>query len=98
MTITNYIIQYGFSLSLLANAALFIPQIMTLLKKKSADGVSLITFLGFNIIQLFTVLHGIIEKDYLLAAGYFLSVLTCGGVSFLIFYYTYVKPKMKPGI
>ena len=91
MSITNYIVQYGFSISLLANAALFIPQIITLLKKKSAVGVSLITFLGFNIIQLFTMLHGIIEKDYLLAAGYFLSILTCGCVSFLIVYYKYIK-------
>ncbi len=91
MSITEYVVQYGFSISLLANAALFIPQIITLIKKKSALGVSLVTFVGFNIIQLFTLLHGLLEKDYLLAGGYFLSLITCGWVSCLIVYYKYVK-------
>ena len=41
MSITEYVVQYGFSISLLANAVLFIPQIITLIKKKSDLGVSL---------------------------------------------------------
>ncbi|HAU0134657.1 TPA: hypothetical protein JBF03_10805, partial [Legionella pneumophila] len=53
---TEWIIQLGFSLSLLVNALLFIPQIITLIKTKSSQGLSLITFAGFNIIQLFTLL------------------------------------------
>jgi MtN3 and saliva related transmembrane protein len=81
------IIQLGFSLSLIINALLFIPQIIALLKSKSAAGTSLITFAGFNAIQIFTILHGILVKDYLLAAGYLLSFLTCGSVTFLIIYY-----------
>lgn len=93
MSITEYIIQYGFSISLLVNAALFLPQIIALIKSKSAQGVSLITFAGFNVIQLFTALHGLLIKDYLLAAGYFLSIMTCGSVSFLIIYYKYVKQR-----
>jgi MtN3 and saliva related transmembrane protein len=92
MSTTEYMIQYGFSISLLVNAALFIPQFITLIKKKSAAGVSLITFAGFNIIQIFTMLHGLLEHDYLLAGGYFLSIITCGSVSFLIVYYKYIKP------
>lgn len=92
MSITEYVVQYGFLISLLANAALFIPQIITLIKKKSALDVSLVTFVGFNIIQLFTLLHGLLERDYLLVGGYFLSILTCGCVSCLIFYYKYLKP------
>ncbi|BCA94853.1 hypothetical protein TUM19329_12140 [Legionella antarctica] len=91
MSLTEYVVQYGFSISLLANAALFIPQIITLIKNKSALGVSLVTFVGFNIIQLFTMLHGLLEKDYLLAGGYFLSIITCGWVSCLIIYYKYFK-------
>ncbi len=91
MSLTEYVVQYGFSISLLANAALFIPQIVTLLKKQSALGVSLITFVGFNIIQLFTMLHGLLEKDYLLAGGYLLSLITCGCVSCLIVYYKHIK-------
>ncbi len=91
MSLTETLIQYGFSISLLANAALFIPQITTLIKSKSAKDISLITFLGFNIIQFFTFLHGILVKDYLLAGGYLLSIITCGIVTALICYYRYIK-------
>lgn len=86
---TEWIIQLGFSLSLLVNALLFIPQIITLIKTKSSQGLSLVTFAGFNIIQLFILLHGIVVGDYLLAAGYFLSIISCGSVSVLIIYYRY---------
>ena len=85
------LIQFGFSISLLVNAALFLPQIFTIIKNKSAKGVSLITFLGFNLIQLFTLLHGLLTKDYILAAGYLLSIITCGTVSFLVIYYNHIK-------
>lgn len=87
----DWIVEFGFTISLLANALLFIPQIMAIIKKKSAEGVSLITFAGFNIIQLFTLFHGLLAHDYLLAGGYFLSILTCGTVSVLIVYYRYIK-------
>lgn len=86
----NYIVELGFSISLLANALLFIPQVHIIYKTKSVNDVSLVTFLGFNIIQLFTMLHGFITHDYILAAGYFLSILTCGSVSGLILYYRYM--------
>lgn len=95
MSIIETIIQYGFSISLLVNAALFIPQIISLLKSKSAKGISLITFAGFNIIQLFTMLHGLYLGDYLLAGGYLLSIITCGTVSVLICYYRYIKIERK---
>jgi MtN3 and saliva related transmembrane protein len=95
MAIAESIIEYGFSISLLINAALFIPQIITLYKSKTAKGLSLITFAGFNVIQIFTMLHGMYVNDYLLAWGYLLSIITCGTVSALIFYYRYIKtPKI----
>lgn len=93
MSIIEQLIQFGFSISLLMNATLFIPQILTIIKNKSAKGVSLITFLGFNLIQLFTMFHGLLTKDYLLAGGYLLSILTCGTVSALIIYYNYLGTK-----
>jgi MtN3 and saliva related transmembrane protein len=37
------------------------------------------------------MLHGLLIGDYLLAAGFFLSILTCGTVSFLILYFRYLK-------
>lgn len=91
MSFTENFVQFGFSLSLLANAALFIPQIITLLKNKTAKNVSLITFAGFNVIQLFIFFHGLVERDYLLASGYLLSILSCGTVTILIIYYSYIK-------
>ena len=84
---TYWLVEFGFSISLLANALLFIPQILALIKQKSADSLSLLTFTGFNIIQLFTMLHGLLTHDFLLAGGYLLSIVTCGTVSFLIIYY-----------
>ncbi len=51
-------IKLGFSISLLVNALLFIPQIIRIIKNNSVEGVSLITLAGFNIIQIFTMLHG----------------------------------------
>ncbi len=93
MILTQLIVEAGFSLSLLANTLLFIPQILAIYKNKTANDVSLITFLGFNIIQLFIFFHGLIIGDYLLAFGYFLSIISCGTVTMLIIYYNYLLPK-----
>ncbi len=89
--IWNYIVEIGFSISLFINAILFIPQIRIIFQTKSAKDVSLVTFVGFNIIQLFTVLHGLIVHDYILVFGYVLSIITCGAVSALVVYYRYIK-------
>lgn len=94
MSLTENIVQYGFSISLIINAALFIPQIISLIRTKSSKGISLITFAGFNVIQLFTLLHGIYVDDYLLAGGYLLSIITCGTVSLLIIYYRYIRKEI----
>lgn len=93
MPIIAGVIEAGFSASLLLNAFLFIPQIITIFRQKSAAGVSLVTFLGFNLIQLFTIFHGLLIGDYLLAAGYFLSILTCGLVTYLVIFYNYLRPR-----
>lgn len=83
----NNIIETIFSIALFANAMLFIPQIIQLLKTKSSKGLSLTTFAGFNLIQLAAILHGYIKTDYLLIFGYILSLLTCGAITILIVYY-----------
>ncbi len=85
----NYVVEFGFSISLLVNAILFIPQAYIIYKTKSVKDVSLVTFIGFNVIQLFTMLHGILTHDYILVIGYLLSIVTCGTVSFLIIRYKY---------
>lgn len=81
------IVNIIFSLGLFFNAALFIPQALRILRTKSAAGISLFTFIGFNIMQFFTVLHGYFEKDYLLMTGFLLSFITCGVVTCLALKY-----------
>lgn len=81
------VIEIIFGLGLFINAALFIPQIIKLYKTKNAQGLSLLTFAGFNLIQLFTVLHGYLHRDYLLMLGYVLSLIACGTVTAMIIYY-----------
>lgn len=76
-----------FSLGLFINAALFVPQVVKLLRQKHANDVSLITFGGFSILQIFTAWHGYLLNDYLLMGGILLSLLTCGTVTLLIVYY-----------
>lgn len=80
-------IETVFSVGLFINAILFIPQIIRLYRTKNSTGLSLLTFAGFNFIQLFTLLHGYLRKDYLLMTGYFFSLITCGAVTCLILIY-----------
>ncbi len=85
------IIELVFSLGLFVNAALFIPQGIRILIKKDAKEISFITFFGFLLIQLSTVLHGYIKKDHLLAFGTLASMITCGWVVLLVLYYRLKK-------
>jgi MtN3 and saliva related transmembrane protein len=83
----QYLIEMFFSLGLFINAALFVPQAIQLYRTKDSKAFSLVTFGGFNLIQIFTMLHGLLLHDYVLAIGFFLSVLTCGTVTVMIFLY-----------
>jgi|LakMenEpi03Aug12_release.lakeMendotaPanAssembly.Ray.scaffolds.fasta_scaffold2897550_1 uncharacterized protein with PQ loop repeat len=85
--ILEKVIEYSFVASLFVNAALFIPQIMRIIASKDSKEVSFITFFGFWLIQLATALHGFLRKDYLLAFGTLASMVTCGGVIWLIVFY-----------
>jgi MtN3 and saliva related transmembrane protein len=85
-----------FSFSLFANAMLFIPQIISILKNKSQKGISIFTFSGFLIIQASIVLNGLIKNDYILAFGTALSLITCGTVVILILYYRKKENLSKP--
>ena len=76
-----------FSLSMFANGTLFIPQAVRIIKQKSANDLSLVLFLGFNVIQLATVIHGYFQQDKALMIGMGYSFLTCATVSMLIIYY-----------
>lgn len=92
MNIRNAI-EFIFSCGLFVNAVLFIPQILRILKEKETKDLSLITFAGFWVFQLATVLHGFINDDYILAFGYILSLITCGAVVCLIILYRFPLKK-----
>lgn len=80
-----------FILGIFLNASLFIPQIILLYRTKKADNISLPMFLGFNMIQLSTIIHGYMVTDYILMWGYVLSLVSCGIVTLLILHYRYIK-------
>lgn len=80
-------VEIFFSLGLFINAILFIPQLLKLYRTKDSQGLSLTTFGGFSLIQIFTVLHGYLHQDHLLIWGSVLSLMPCGGIAALIIYY-----------
>lgn len=87
------IIETVFSACLFINALLFIPQAIKLYRTKETKGLSLLTFSGFNFIQLFTVLHAYINNDNVLFIGMLLSLITCGSVTGLLVFYQCINNK-----
>ena len=81
------IVAWVFGVGLLGNAALFVPQVLAVWRKKSDDGISLITFGGFNVLQAIGIVHGYYQQDWSLIIGMSASLLTCGAVTFLTLYY-----------
>lgn len=81
------VIEFAFGLCLLFNAFVFIPQAVKVYRSKNVEGLSLMTFFGFNVVQIFTLLHGYINKDYVLMYGNLLALLFCGVVTFFVFKY-----------
>ncbi len=76
-----------FSLGLFLNAALFVPQALRIYRTKNAEGVSLTMFMGFHIMQIFTVWHGYLVSDYALMIGFLLAFITCSMVTCLTIKY-----------
>jgi MtN3 and saliva related transmembrane protein len=80
-----WFVEFMFGMSMFLNAVLFIPQAMKIYKTKNAKDLSPITFVGFNIIQVFTIMHGYIRNDYPLMFGFLLSLVISSTVTVLIF-------------
>ena len=76
-----------FGLGLLGNAALFIPQAIAVWRKKSDEGISLVTFGGFSVLQAIGIVHGLYQRDPSLTLGMAASLLTCGTVTLLTVIY-----------
>lgn len=83
------IVTFLFGLGMVFNASLFIPQAIRIWQTKSAKGVSIITFVGFNLIQFNGVLYGYYQNDLILAYGNLISFISCGVVTCLAIFYRY---------
>jgi MtN3 and saliva related transmembrane protein len=81
------IVAVIFGLGLGCNALLFVPQILAVWRKKTDEGISLVTFGGFSILQVVGIVHGLYQHDLSLILGMAASLLTCGSVTFLTIYY-----------
>lgn len=76
-----------FGLGLFCNALLFVPQAIALWRKKTDEGISLITFGGFSLLQVIAIVHGVLEHDLSLTLGMAASLLSCGTVTLLTVFY-----------
>jgi MtN3 and saliva related transmembrane protein len=74
-------------LGLIGNALLFVPQAIALWRKKTDEGISLLTFGGFSVLQIVGIVHGIYQQDNSLVIGMAASLLTCGTVTALTIVY-----------
>ncbi|MGB7547401.1 MAG: hypothetical protein WBM14_06615 [Terracidiphilus sp.] len=81
------IVAVIFGLGLLCNALLFVPQAVALWRKKSDEGISLVTFGGFSVLQAIGIVHGLYQQDLSLILGMAASLLTCGSVTALTILY-----------
>jgi MtN3 and saliva related transmembrane protein len=81
------IIAVMFGLGLIGNAILFIPQALAIWRKKTDEGVSLITFGGFSLLQIVSIIHGLYQHDPAMVIGMGSSLFTCGTVTGLTIYY-----------
>jgi MtN3 and saliva related transmembrane protein len=81
------IVAWVFGFALMGNAALFVPQAIAVWRKKSDEGISLITFAGFNLLQVIAIVQGVYQHDLALILGMIASLITCGAVTFLTLLY-----------
>jgi MtN3 and saliva related transmembrane protein len=81
------IVAWAFGFGMGLNALLFVPQVLSIWRTRRTEGVSLLTFGGFNALQALGVLHGILQRDWSLALGMAVSLLTCGSVTLLTMIY-----------
>ncbi len=91
------IVAVVFGLGLLCNALLFVPQVIAVWRKKSDEGISLITFGGFSVLQVVGIVHGVYQHDPSLTLGMAASLLSCGSVTLLTLLYRLRRLRSQPG-
>ena len=90
------IVAVIFGLGLIGNALLFVPQVIAVWRKKSDEGISLITFGGFSVLQAIGIVHGTYQRDPSLIFGMAASLLTCGSVTVLTIFYRVRRLRDRP--
>jgi MtN3 and saliva related transmembrane protein len=91
----KFISEFLYGAALFFNASLFIPQAWRIFKEKRAEEVDLITFCGFNVIQLLGFIDGLYNQDYALVIGQAISFLACALVTVQLLYYKINKKKLN---
>lgn len=81
------IVAVIFGLGLVCNALLFVPQVLAVWRKKTDEGISLVTFGGFSVLQVVGIVHGCFQRDFSLILGMAASLLSCGTVTLLTVFY-----------
>lgn len=81
------IVAVIFGLGLVCNALLFVPQVLAVWRKRTDEGISLITFGGFSVLQVIGIVHGLYQHDLSLILGMSASLLSCGSVTALTVFY-----------
>ena len=92
------IVAVIFGLGLLGNALLFVPQGIAVWRKKSDEGISLITFGGFSVLQAIGIVHGLYQHDPSLILGMAASLLTCGSLTLLTVVYRVRRLRASGGL
>lgn len=82
-------IEFFFSIGLVVNTFLYVPQIFRLIKVKHADDISLTTFAGFNLTSFLTCLHALYTGDNDLMIGYAFTCAANTLVTILIIKYRF---------
>ena len=90
-------VAYIFGFGMLLNAGLFVPQVVHLWRTKNSQGVSLLSFAGFNTLQAIGALHGYFQHDMALMVGMLASLMTCGSVTGLAAYFSRRAPAALSG-
>lgn len=89
--LSSWILELAFGAALFFNAILFLPQAWSIFKHKKSEEISLLTFGGFWLTQLLTVIHAGIKNDFVLFWGYVFAMITCGCVILLTVKFRYFK-------
>ena len=81
------VINILYELTMYGLVITFLPQIIRIIKKRNVEGISLIAFLGFGILQFISAVHGYYTHNTPLLISMILSMIATGIIVLQIVYY-----------